>query len=398
MPEGYCTPPSDASITTHRLKLYSIASAVVSIAVLLKLLIKLDLAEPGPIGGDFISYWSASRLVLAGMADQVYNVPILRLAQMNVEGFFPSLAPFFYPPTFLLVCAPLALLSFHGALVAFMGVTALVYAKAASTVLRWGWLPALAYPAIVFNFIAGQNGMLTAGIIGAGLTLMDRRPRLAGAILGAMVIKPHLAIAIPIALILSHRWRVLIYAGLSALVIAIASVPILGLDVWLQFFGMGAQTAKHILEDGQLPAFKLHSVFGFARLEGASLTLSYILQAISAIIALMVMVYLQRRGVSGAIERSVIVVTSLLIPPYILHYDMLVLLFPCLWLAEEWIAEKRIAIVGGIIAFLIFVSPIAVFSLPPVLPYYLLIRIGLMSYLCVLACKLKADQTSLVKS
>jgi hypothetical protein len=50
----------------------------------------------------------------------------------------------------------------------------------------------LAFPAVFINAAHGQNGFLSAALIGVGLLVMDRRLLLAGLLLGAMTYKPHL--------------------------------------------------------------------------------------------------------------------------------------------------------------------------------------------------------------
>ena len=70
-----------------------------------------------PLGTDFVSFWIASRMALAGQAAEVY-VPALhnaaeRAAQLGGNGY----VAFFYPPVFLLLCLPLGLLPYLVSLV-----------------------------------------------------------------------------------------------------------------------------------------------------------------------------------------------------------------------------------------------------------------------------------------
>ena len=85
---------------------------------------------------------------------------------------------FFYPPPYLLLCAPLAALPFFWSMGAFMGVTGIAFGAAVSraAVSPWVVVAALVSPAVLTNLVVGQNAMLTAAMLGAGLTLMDRRP------------------------------------------------------------------------------------------------------------------------------------------------------------------------------------------------------------------------------
>jgi hypothetical protein len=244
---------------------------------------------------------------------------------------------FFYPPPYLLLCAPLAGLPFFWSLGAFMAVTGLAYAAAIRLAARSCWviLAAVASPAVLVNLLVGQNAMLTAAILGAGLTLLDRRPRTAGLILGLMVIKPHLALAVPIALLVSRRWTVLGFAALSAVLVAAVSVAVFGVDVW-HAFAADAGYPRRTLEQGLVRFELFQSAFAFTRQLGGSIPAAYTAQAVSAIAGLGLMVLIYSKRPSPAAERSAIVLASLLMTPYIIHYDLVILMVPLVWLLTEW--------------------------------------------------------------
>jgi hypothetical protein len=361
----------------ERVIVYSVAALISCVIILTKLLLTewKTLPDGVPFGADFVSFWSAGKLAAIDVT-RVYDIT----TQATIfPGYF---APFFYPPTFLLICAPLGLFSYYGALGIFMGVTCGLYVLAASRVAPWACIAALGFPVVATNLIVGQNAMLTAAIIGAGLTLMDRKPRAAGMILGAMVIKPHLAILIPVFLLLSGRWVVLGYAAGSGLALIGTSGLIFGWDVWVSFFVTGSNTAFYVLQSASTSAdMKFQSVFGVARLLGAGSGLAYAAQAIVAASAIAVALRFRRSVSSLAIERSLVVVIGLLTTPYLMHYDVLILVFPCLWIASEWIESGRIPIPDGITVFFIFISPIAFVFLGSPPGFYLLVLVGLLGFL-----------------
>ncbi|HET6237632.1 MAG TPA: glycosyltransferase family 87 protein, partial [Acetobacteraceae bacterium] len=72
----------------------------------------------------------------------------------------------------------------------------------------WSWLvPVAAFPATLWTVAMGQNAFLNAALLSGFTLLLQHRPLRAGALLGALCIKPHLAILAPVALIVSRRWR-----------------------------------------------------------------------------------------------------------------------------------------------------------------------------------------------
>jgi hypothetical protein len=57
-------------------------------------------------------------------------------------------------------------------------------------------LIAAAFPAVFVNIGHGQNGFLTAALLGSALLSLDRRPWLAGALIGLLAYKPQFGVLI----------------------------------------------------------------------------------------------------------------------------------------------------------------------------------------------------------
>jgi len=70
------------------------------------------------VGRDFVTYWSAGNLALAGEPAAVFDVERLRAAEAAAVGARIGATPWFYPPTFLLLAATLASLPYPAALAA----------------------------------------------------------------------------------------------------------------------------------------------------------------------------------------------------------------------------------------------------------------------------------------
>ena len=166
--------------------------------------------NPPPI--DFVSFWSAARLVLQGDTLAVYSYQ---------PSSFGRLMPIAYPPPFLLLIAPFGLVSFGIAFLGWTVMTGALYVAASGEPRRI----ALASPPALSNGLVGQNGFLTAGIFLLGLRFLPTRPLVAGLILGLLVIKPQLALLLPVALVAGRYWTALIGAATtSATMLALAAV------------------------------------------------------------------------------------------------------------------------------------------------------------------------------
>src|SRR5207248_6528515 len=134
-----------------------------------------------------------------------------------------------YPPPFLFAAALAALLPFVPAGIAWLAATGALYAAAVRGIIghRAGWLFALGFPGAMWNVTAGQNGFLTAALIGGALSFLERHPMLAGCCLGLLTYKPQLGVLFPLVLAASGRWRAFWSAAAMALAVAALS--------WLAF-------------------------------------------------------------------------------------------------------------------------------------------------------------------
>ena len=306
-----------------------------------------------PLGADFSNYWSSSMLSLAGEPMAVYDFPRLIATQEAVTGVKFPLA-FSYPPTFLLMILPLALLPYLASLGAWLLVTLsnylLVIRRIAPHPLT-PWL-ALAFPGTFQNFIQGQNGFLSAALLGGGLVILDRFPLTGGMLLGALSYKPHLAALIPVALLAGRCWRALAGAVISAVALALLSALIFGLGTWKAFSQSIPFTAE-LLNSGSVPWFKMPTIYAATRLVGGGSFLAYLLQGIAMLASVIVVSWTWLRVSSPAFRGVTLTLAILLSTPYAFDYDLAVLALPLAWLGWEahvkgWImpGEQVVLLIG----------------------------------------------------
>ena len=328
-----------AWLTPQRAKLYGsgMAIALAAIFALFALIIYrrggFDLSD-NAIGPDFSSFWAASRQVLVGRSADVYVPRLHQLAELPYSREYEA---FFYPPTYLLICLPLALAPFFVSYVAFVSTTAALFTAIIWRILKSprSLVAVLSYPVTYMDIIGGQNGFLTAAILGCGLSIIDRQPRLAGVVLGLMVIKPHLALGAPIALVVTGRWRTLAWAGISSVGLVILSYLLFGSDTWLGFLNI-SPAARQTLENGDVNFGQQQSVFAMVRLLGAGVRTAWAVHGLGALCAVFFLIWSLRQPISAAAERSIIVLACLLITPFSLFYDMLIVALPLAWMLREW--------------------------------------------------------------
>jgi alpha-1,2-mannosyltransferase len=291
--------------------------------------------EGKPIGTDFIGFYAASRLALDGHPELAYDVGAHWAAQKALFGPKLGYTAFFYPPPALLISLPLALAPFFWSLTAWLATTGYAFYR----VLR-AYLPSLdpiaflAFPAVFANAAHGQNGFLSAALIGGGLLTIDKRPALAGVLFGAMAFKPHLALVIPFALVFARRWTTLIVAAATGAAFAAASLAAFGIPAWEGFFA-DAPFARSALENNLVGDEKMQSVFAAVRLLHGPLRLAWGAQIATALCAVAALWRLERRAFRTPAEAAAIVCSGLLASPFLLDYDLTLLAIPLAWLAGE---------------------------------------------------------------
>ena len=291
--------------------------------------------DGGGVPSDFVNVWAAGRLVLEGHPAAAYDWPAHKLVEEIAVGHaFDGYFGWHYPPTFLFVAAGLALLAYAPAYLLWVFGTFPVYLAAIRAIIgdRVGYLLAAAFPAVLGNFIVGQNGFLTAGLIGGALVLLERRPLIAGVLIGLLSYKPHLGLLFPIALMAGGHWRAFATAAIVAMLMAAASWLAFGTDTWQAFFANIGHTSRAFLSEGHADFSKLQTAFGLVRTLGGSEALAWSVQAAVALIAAAAIVLQWRSNAAYEIKAAALGAGAMLATPYLYTYDLVVLGVPLAFL------------------------------------------------------------------
>jgi len=305
------------------------------------------------LGDDFLNCWSAALLAFQGRAAEVYDFVAFHAYETSVVGSHIGFYHYSYSPVLLLLSLPLAFISYVPALGIWLFTTWLGFYRAlllsgADGVL----LLSIATPALFVNALLGQNGALTAALLGGGLLLIDRRPIVAGALLGLLAFKPHLALMLPVALIAGRRWRTVGAAAAMVVLLVSVSAVIFGIDCWTLYGRNLAILRMLILEDGTGVWHRMVSVFVFAKRLGAGAGLAYVLQAASALLASCFVFRSWFRDDPAHLRLAMVVVGNWLATPYLQDYDLVVGAFVVVWLrtaercSPAWIPHIRSATVA----------------------------------------------------
>ncbi len=281
-----------------------------------------------PIANDFVNVWAAGRLTLDGDPAAAYDWPKHKAAEERAVGHaFANYYGWHYPPTFLFVAAALAMLPYLLALVLWLAATLAAYAATLRSILggRAGVFVALGFPAVLWNITAGQNGFVTAALIGGTLGLLERRPALAGLCLGLLSYKPQFGLLFPIVLIADRRWRTLIIAAIVAAALAASSWLAFGTATWEAFVQATPLTSRIVLGEGGAEFARLQSLFGLVRAHGGGEALAWTVQASGALALAAGLVALWRSRVAYELKAAALAAGALITTPYLYIYDFVVL-------------------------------------------------------------------------
>jgi hypothetical protein len=136
------------------------------------------------------------------------------------------------------------------------------------------------------------------------------------------------------ALLAARRWREIGWGTAFLALHVLASVAAFGPRAWHDFITL-ALAYQEVVRTGALDPWKLQSVAAFATTVGFGGTPAAVAQAVAAVVAVVAVVATLRRRPGGLAEAAAIAAGLPLVTPYILMYDLVILLVPMAWVVTE---------------------------------------------------------------
>ena len=291
--------------------------AVVSAALIIR-----SYDAVGNLGYDYLAYDLAVDRLLAGQP--LYDATATEFGPFGL---------FFYPPPFLLLVLPVALLPQETAI--WTWTVLLVAASGAAVavmpvVRRTFWwvllLAALSWP-LVYSIALGQVGAIALLLFAIGWRWLDQ-PRPLGLSIGlGTVIKVQPALLIGWAVVTGRRQAAVVAVALVA-VLGIVATLVTGPGAWFDLASLLARVSKPI---------ETPNAFGVGRLAfeaGASFEVAALVHWANFALAGLVVAVTVLRGSAIAGYMAVVVASQFLSPVLWDHYA-LVLLLPTAWLLDR---------------------------------------------------------------
>ena len=302
-------------------------------------------------GRDFVNVWTGGTMIREGLLPSLYDVQAYEAFQRSLFGRLdPHL--YSYPPVSYPLASLFALLPYPLALLAWTAATGALFVYAAKP--WWperagpSWL-AILTPAALVNLWAGQYGLLVGALFLLAWTRVDASPRRAGIFFGLMLIKPHLAILVPLILLIRRQWTAFAWAAATVVGLVAATIAAYGIKPWTDYLlhtsGVHVGLLNGIGLAGMMSASTITAVLRL----GGSMVLATGIYALFALAALAMVV---RAAASRAPTRDIALLAAtatFLIVPYSFNYDLTVVMIGAIWLlTREDLSrgEERLATYG----------------------------------------------------
>ncbi|MFC3442650.1 glycosyltransferase family 87 protein [Sphingobium rhizovicinum] len=282
------------------------------------------------VGRDFLNIWMYGRAAWAPHPELHYDMDtyLAALGPVVGEGYPGQL--WSYPPVALLFAAPFGLLPYLPALALWTlcGTVAFAVSLRLWTRQRALILLLLASPAALLGIMSGQFALFAAAILLAVLRWREERPWLAGALVGLLLVKPQLALLLPILFIATGNVRAFAAAALSSLTLAAIVALIWGVDIWRIYLETGIANQSLVLSDpDHLAGPFMPTLFMNLRVAGVPVSWASAAQMMLGLMAAaLVWLRFRQRPAAGDLRANLLFLAcAVSATPYMLSYDMLAL-------------------------------------------------------------------------
>ena len=307
------------------------------------------------LGRDFANVYTAGHLVAGGPLESVYDIQAYRAYQQTLFDGAVLGHNYSYTPVSFFYVGLFAPFPYIVSLALWLALTGAAFVAAARPYLRDAGLPAwiaLLLPASLMNIWAGHYGFLFGALWLAAWRLLDKRPRTAGLLIGLMIVKPHLALLMPLVLARRGAWTAFLFAALGASGLVLASGLVFGWSYWVSYVGSTLFTqASMIGETGQFFLRMMPTVAPSLLLAGLPPWAAWTVQGAAALAAMAALWRFMpkdpsRFGLATACA-------TFLVLPYAFVYDMTALSLAALLVMREGTQMRPLWRAVSVLAFLL---------------------------------------------
>ncbi|MEM8597693.1 MAG: glycosyltransferase family 87 protein [Pseudomonadota bacterium] len=285
---------------------------------------------------DFWTFWSAGRFAIEGDGATAYDKEAMQLMLSQLLGQpYERRMDWISPPVFQLVMAPFAMLPLWLAQALWVLGGAGFYLAVAFWILPRpvALAVALAPLTTMLLLVNGQTGFITAALVGLSLlavALQERGRPLGAAMgipLGLLCIKPQLALALPLFLLIRGEWRAIFWAAGTVLACLGLATLVLGIAVWPAFLdGIAASVGDMANRDGLPLQATLRAALVSAGVSFGAAGIAQLLLSLT-VLGLLTRALLPRGEArpTPAMAGALVAYATVAANPRVMDYDLLIL-------------------------------------------------------------------------
>lgn len=320
---------SFAFLNRQRVRVYGVMIAL----AYLPMLAKAFLEATGTVGSDFLAFWGAGKLVAAGLPTKVYDIATEQAVQALAGT--GQLVVYVNPPPYLFLTAPLGLMPYAVAWIAWVVAGWALWLTVARRLLPDLPIAVLAFPGAYLAASHAQNGFVTGALLIGAVLALRRSQALSGALFGALIVKPHLALLVPLWLAAGRKWTAFCWAALSALLLCLASALVFGADTWAAYpESFKASAVLMANEDGGPFFLRMATLYAGLRYHFDPTT-ALMGQGVVTIATAAIACLYWRRAKDETAAGAMLLAATALASPYLFSYDLPFLAMPVFWLVAE---------------------------------------------------------------
>ena len=302
-------------------------------------------------GPDFFNFYAAAKLYVTSGGGAVYDIALQRQMELKITGQDPErfiVLPYFHPPYYTLLIAPLAFLDYRDAYYVMAAFNVLLVAALVAILVLTsvrvhgrGWLVAGAmiagfFPVFV-TVLQGQSDLVVlVPLAGAYAAWAKGRYGWAGALSALALAKPQLLLLIPVLFLARRAWKALVaFAGVLA-GLGLVSVATFGFGAvitYLNAVGTWAVTGR--LPNTRELVYTDPAVYSLRNvLEAVSGGGKVVAFAVLVVLLALVALSLSWRPDKPRLDFALAIAASLVLSPHQNVHDLALLVIPGFALAD----------------------------------------------------------------
>lgn len=282
------------------------------------------------LGRDFVNFWSSAHIAIEGQAQILYDRIAYRAYLFDTFGAQLNSYSFSYPPHSLFMFAPFGGLQYvYGFILWTFGGLAFAYAATR----QWFTEVKLSFwiilgPAAMIAIFGGQTGVWLVAFWMMALALLDRRPIVAGILIGMLTVKPQIGVLLAVYLLCQGHWRAIFSAVATSIIMVVSSLIFFGIEPWAKFISEVLPFQSELISKNiGIFDYMVHTPFKWVINLGLGKHMAWSVQLPFMALGLALIIWSSFKPVDKRLKICLLSILTFLFSPYMAIYDMAILAF-----------------------------------------------------------------------